>query len=74
MQLDTEKSGAATKKSVHIILFLPDTMFSIYRSDCSANQTRGQFWIKTNLEKKKRQALILMHFTCSLMYAGTSTR
>lgn len=37
-------------------------MFSIYRSDCSANQTRGQFWIKTNLEKKKKASFNLDAF------------
>lgn len=67
IQLNPEKAGAATKRSIHVILFPPDTMFSITLTEVTAVSVKSG--VNSGLKlmwKKKRQVLMmcLQSFLC----------
>lgn len=66
--IESRKSWCCHQKKhpCHLIPTWYHVFHYINRSDCSISQIRGQFWIKTNVEKKKRQVLMmcLQSFLC----------
>lgn len=69
--MNPEKAGAATKRSIHVILFPPDTMFSITLTEVTAVSVKSG--VNSGLKlmwKKKKKASFNDVFAVFLMLAA----
>lgn len=70
IQLNPEKAGAATKRSIHVILLPPDTMFSITLTEVTAVSVKSGVNSGLKLMRKKKKASFNDVFAVFLMLAA----